>query len=95
MMASGMSGANRFFLGLVLFLLALWALAKLYTLLLWVFLAFTLYLFENWDEEQALGFPFSRYPTLGAIYRLSSGDGTDLKKFLQKQHQLFNDLILV
>ncbi len=47
------------------------------------FMAFTLYLFENWDEEQALGFPFSRYPTLGAIYRLSSGDGTDLKKFLQ------------
>lgn len=47
------------------------------------FLAFALYLFENWDEEQALGFPFSRYPTLGAIYRLSSGDGTDLKKFLQ------------
>lgn len=42
MMASGMSGANRFFLGLFLFLLALWALAKLYTLLLWVFLAFTL-----------------------------------------------------
>ncbi len=47
------------------------------------FLAFALYLFENWDEEQALGFPFSRYPTLGAIYRLSSGDGSDLKKFLQ------------
>jgi type IV secretion system protein VirD4 len=47
------------------------------------FLAFALYLFENWDEEQQLGFPFSRYPTLGAIYRLSSGDGTDLKKFLQ------------
>ncbi|MEZ0321395.1 MAG: AI-2E family transporter [Thermus sp.] len=37
-----MPGANRFFLGLFLFLLALWALAKLYTLLLWVFLAFTL-----------------------------------------------------
>lgn len=47
------------------------------------FIAFTLYLFENWDEEQELGFPFSTYPTLGAVYRLSSGDGTDLKKFLQ------------
>ena len=47
------------------------------------FMAFALYLFENWDEEQSLGFPFSRYPTLGAIYRLSSGDGSDLKKFLQ------------
>ncbi len=47
------------------------------------FLAFTLYLFENWDEEQELGFPFSTYPTLGSVYRLSSGDGTDLKKFLQ------------
>lgn len=47
------------------------------------FIAFTMYLFENWDEEQELGFPFSTYPTLGAVYRLSSGDGTDLKKFLQ------------
>lgn len=47
------------------------------------FLAFALYLFENWDEEQALGFPFSHYPTLGAVYRLSSGDGSELKPFLQ------------
>lgn len=33
---------NRFFLNLGLFLLALWALRQLYTLFLWVFLAFTL-----------------------------------------------------
>lgn len=33
---------NRFFLNLGLFLLALWALKQLYTLFLWVFLAFTL-----------------------------------------------------
>jgi type IV secretion system protein VirD4 len=47
------------------------------------FMAFALYLFENLDEEQALGYPFSRYPTLGTIYRLSSGDGSDLKAFLK------------
>ncbi|APP74577.1 type IV secretory system conjugative DNA transfer family protein [Xanthomonas vesicatoria] len=48
------------------------------------FLAFALYLFENWDEELSLGFPGGAgAPTLGAIYRLSSGDGTDLKKYLK------------
>lgn len=46
------------------------------------FMAFALYLFENRDDELALGYPLSRYPTLGAIYRLSSGDGSDLKTFL-------------
>ncbi|WP_242108063.1 type IV secretory system conjugative DNA transfer family protein [Luteimonas aquatica] len=47
------------------------------------FMAFTLYLFENWDDEIQTGFPGAHgAPTLGAIYRLSSGDGTDLKKYL-------------
>jgi len=48
------------------------------------FMAFTLYLFENWDDERSSGFPGgSGTPTLGAVYRLSSGDGTDLKKYLK------------
>ncbi|WP_164917796.1 type IV secretory system conjugative DNA transfer family protein, partial [Xanthomonas perforans] len=48
------------------------------------FMAFALYLFENWDEELSLGFPGGAgAPTLGGIYRLSSGDGTDLKKYLK------------
>ncbi|GAB5602224.1 AI-2E family transporter [Thermus sp. FJN-A] len=37
-----MPPAGRFFLSLALFLLGLWALGRLYALLLWVFLAFTL-----------------------------------------------------
>lgn len=48
------------------------------------FMAFALYLFENWDDEVALGFPGGNgAPTIGAIYRLSSGDGTDLKTYLK------------
>ncbi|KAB7773030.1 MULTISPECIES: type IV secretory system conjugative DNA transfer family protein [Xanthomonas] len=48
------------------------------------FMAFSLYLFENWDDERNIGFPGGLgTPTLGAIYRLSSGDGTDLKKYLK------------
>lgn len=48
------------------------------------FMAFGLYLFENWDDERAMGFPAGNgTPTLGAIFRLSTGDGTDLKKYLQ------------
>ncbi|WP_459046994.1 type IV secretory system conjugative DNA transfer family protein [Stenotrophomonas sp. PSU_St99] len=48
------------------------------------FMAFTLYLFENWDDERSSGFPGgSGTPTLGSVYRLSSGDGTDLKKYLK------------
>ena len=48
------------------------------------FIAFTLYLFENWDDERSSGFPGGQgTPTLGAVYRLSSGDGSDLKKFLK------------
>ncbi|WP_425477667.1 type IV secretory system conjugative DNA transfer family protein [Pseudoxanthomonas winnipegensis] len=48
------------------------------------FMAFALFLFENHDDEVATGFPFSSGPpTLGRIYRLSSGDGTDLKTYLR------------
>lgn len=48
------------------------------------FMAFALYLFENRDDEVKLGFPGgSGAPTIGAIYRLSSGDGTDLKGYLK------------
>ena len=48
------------------------------------FMAFALFLFENHDDEIATGFPFSSgAPTLGRIYRLSSGDGTDLKAYLR------------
>lgn len=48
------------------------------------FMAFALYLFEKYDDDQKIGFPFSRKPTIGAIYRLSSGDGqSELKAFLK------------
>jgi type IV secretion system protein VirD4 len=48
------------------------------------FMAFALYLFESWEEEQRAGFPFATAPTLGAVYRLSSGDGkSELKLYLQ------------
>lgn len=48
------------------------------------FMAFALYLFENRDDEIKTGFPYSSgAPTLGKIYRLSSGDGTDLKAYLR------------
>ncbi len=48
------------------------------------FMAFALYLFENRDDEQATGFSGgSGAPTIGAIHRLSSGDGTDLKAYLR------------
>jgi len=48
------------------------------------FMAFALFLFENRDDEIRTGFPFSSgAPTLGKIYRLSSGDGTDLKTYLR------------
>lgn len=43
------------------------------------FLAFTLYLFEHADSTD--GAPD---PTLGEVLRLSAGDGTELKPFLQK-----------
>lgn len=48
------------------------------------FMAFALFLFENRDDEVKTGFPFSSgAPTLGGIYRLSSGDGTELKAYLR------------
>ena len=52
------------------------------------FMAFALYLFENREDEKASGFPTALHPpTLGAIYRLSSGDGSELKPYLQKLSQ--------
>src|SRR3546814_18861106 len=48
------------------------------------FMAFSLYLFENWQDMKQSGFPSEHgTPTLGAIYRLSSGDGTKPTHFLQ------------
>jgi type IV secretion system protein VirD4 len=49
------------------------------------FMAFTLFLFEAWDDAATRGVPVAlrTRPTLGEVYRLSSGDGTDLKAFYQ------------
>ncbi|MFD0323524.1 MULTISPECIES: type IV secretory system conjugative DNA transfer family protein [Lysobacter] len=48
------------------------------------FMAFTLYLFEAYEDAKKVGFPFGTQPTLGAVYRLSSGDGkSELKPFLK------------
>ncbi|MGH8082846.1 MAG: type IV secretory system conjugative DNA transfer family protein, partial [Lysobacter sp.] len=48
------------------------------------FMAFTLYLFEAYDDAKKVGFPFGTIPTIGAVYRLSSGDGkSELKPFLK------------
>jgi len=48
------------------------------------FMAFSLYLFENWEDMKQSGFPSQHgVPTLGAVYRLSSGDGSELKTYLQ------------
>lgn len=48
------------------------------------FMAFALYLFENRDDEQCSGFPASSgAPTIGAIYRLSAGDGADFKSYVK------------
>ena len=49
------------------------------------FTAFALFLFENFDDQWKQGFPkeFLAFPTLGSIYRLSSGDGSELKAYLQ------------
>ena len=51
------------------------------------FLAFALYLFECRDDAIASGFPSITTPTLGAVYRLSSGDGGDLKAHLSRLAQ--------
>ena len=49
------------------------------------FMAFALYLFDNFDDQLAQGIPAElvQFPTLGAAYRLSSGDGSDLRTYLQ------------
>ncbi|RYF30927.1 MAG: type IV secretory system conjugative DNA transfer family protein [Comamonadaceae bacterium] len=46
------------------------------------FMAFALYLFEKWDADGKQGLPeqFRTARTLGQIYQLSSGNGTDLRK---------------
>ncbi|GGY27205.1 hypothetical protein GCM10008098_20340 [Rhodanobacter panaciterrae] len=49
------------------------------------FMAFALFLFEKWDDDERNGIPLQlrSKPTLGAVYRLSSGDGSDLKQLYQ------------
>ena len=49
------------------------------------FMAFTLFLFEKWDDDEKNSIPLQlrSKPTLGAVYRLSSGDGSDLKQLYQ------------
>lgn len=46
------------------------------------FMAFSLYLCEKWDHDEKDGLPLMLRdkPTLGMIYRLSSGDGSDLRE---------------
>jgi len=51
------------------------------------FLAFALYLFDKYHHERDCGFPGATVPTLGAVYRLSSGAGTDLRAYLQTLSQ--------
>ena len=50
------------------------------------FLAFALYLFEKKDVQTAQGLPEKMHTpcTLGAIYRLSSGNGSDLNAYLKQ-----------
>jgi type IV secretion system protein VirD4 len=60
------------------------------------FMAFSLFLFESLDHQIESKHPRRkwRFPTLGEIYRLSSGDGTNLKAFLlelSKRDFLSND----
>ena len=54
------------------------------------FMAFTLFLFEKWEDDEKKNLPLQlrEKPTLGAVYRLSSGNGTDLKQFYQSLTQL-------
>jgi type IV secretion system protein VirD4 len=48
------------------------------------FMAFALYLFENRDDAARTGFPgVAAPPSLGALYRLSSGDGRPLRDGIQ------------
>lgn len=48
------------------------------------FTAFALYLFDNFINMKKMDFPknLMKWPTLGQIFTLSSGDGTDLKQFI-------------
>ena len=50
------------------------------------FLAFTLYLFENHDEERRRKCPpeLLSAPTLGRVHRLSAGNGSQQKQYLQE-----------
>lgn len=50
------------------------------------FMAFALYLFDKRDAERSAGLPslLCDTPTLGKIYRLSNGDGSELRNSLQK-----------
>lgn len=50
------------------------------------FLAFTLYLFENHDEERRSKCPpeLMAVPTLGRVHRLSAGNGSQQKHYLQE-----------
>ena len=50
------------------------------------FMAFTLYLFDNYEQQARDGFPaeYHAFPTLGRLYRLSSGDGSAMRAFLQR-----------
>ena len=49
------------------------------------FVALALYLFENFDALRQQGAPpaMLQFPTMGGLYRLSSGDGTDLRAYLK------------
>ncbi len=49
------------------------------------FVALTLYLFENFDALRQQGAPpaMLQFPTLGRLYRLSSGDGSSLREYLR------------
>lgn len=53
------------------------------------FMAFSLFLFEGWEDAEKHGVPkkLRTLPTLGEVYRLSSGDGSDLKQFYQQLSQ--------
>lgn len=50
------------------------------------FQALVLYLFDNFNDERAMGLPEEslNFPTLGHVFRLASGNGSDLKRFLRE-----------
>ncbi len=49
------------------------------------FVALSLYLFENFDALRQQGAPptMLQFPTIGRLYRLSSGDGSNLREYLK------------